>query len=192
MANDTNWGVVKSHSEGPIVWYDPAKATAEEIAAALKKAEELKAPGIDTKPSNPKDLIGTNKLPLDLVPAVTKAYLALGHLEGSLKYGLVNWREAGVKVSIYVAALNRHVDKYMGGEWEDADTHVPHLANALTCLSIIVDAFECGKLVDDRPKQAPVSAVIDRFGDVVKYLREKFKNARPVDYLHGGPKQREG
>src|SRR5690348_5848471 len=104
------------------------------------------------KPSNPKDVIGSNKLPLGLVPTVTKALCTLGHMEGHLKYGLVNWREAGVRMSIYIDALERHIEKLKGGEWADPVTRVPHLANALACLSIIADAAYSGKLIDDRPK----------------------------------------
>src|SRR5882724_2517752 len=118
---------------------------------------------MNDKPSNPKDIIGSNKLPMGLVPATTKAYLALGHAEGHIKYGLVNWREAGVKASIYLDALERHIEKWKNGEEEDPETTVPHLANALACISIIVDAKECGKLIDDRPKSAPIGGLIDRF-----------------------------
>jgi hypothetical protein len=138
----------------------------------------------DVKLSNPKDIIGSDKVPLGLVPGTTKVYLAIGHLEGMLKYGLVNWREAGVRASIYLDALDRHIEKYKNGEWEDQTTKVPHLANALACISIIVDAYECGKLVDDRPKQAPVSEVIDKFSEKVKHLKELFKDYKPHHYLH--------
>lgn len=146
---------------------------------------------IETKPSNPKDLIGSDKLPLSLVPGTTKAYLALGHCEGHLKYGLTNWRECGVRMSIYLDALERHIEKLKGGEWEDQKTQVPHLANAITCLSIIIDAYESGKLIDDRPKAVPVNGLIDRFGEKLKHLKTLFGDAKPIDYFIGGPKQRE-
>lgn len=146
---------------------------------------------VGEKPSNPKDLIGSDKLPLSLVPGTTKAYLAIGHLEGRLKYGLVNFREVGVKTSIYLDALDRHVEKFKNGEWEDPVTKVPHLANALACLSIIVDAYECGKLVDDRPKSAPVAELIDKFSGLVVHLKKLFGDKKPIDYFINGPKQRE-
>lgn len=148
---------------------------------------------MDTKPTNPKDLIGSDKLPLDLVPDTTLAYLTLGHLEGHLKYGLVNWRETGVKMSIYLGALNRHVAKLKAGEWEDPKTQVPHLANALACLSIIVDAHEHGKLVDDRPQtiEGVIPNLIDRFSEKVIHLKKLFGASKPTDYFLGGPKKRE-
>lgn len=154
------------------------------------------------KPSNPKDLIGSNKLPLGLVPETTEAYLTLGHLEGHLKYGLVNWREAGVKTSIYLDALKRHMAKFNGGEWEDPVTKVPHLANALACISIIIDAIHSGKLIDNRPQvtngkaeplPAPcsVSELIDSFSEKVVHLKTMFADKKPTDYFISGPKERE-
>lgn len=154
------------------------------------------------KPTNPKDLIGSTKLPLDIVPETTLAYLAIGHLEGDLKYGKVNWREAGVRTGIYLGALQRHYAKFRAGEWEDPHTTVPHLANALACISIIIDATYAGLLTDDRPKPvsgfkqnalpSPMSApdLIDSFSGKVQRLQELFGNKKPVDYFIGGAKQR--
>jgi hypothetical protein len=144
----------------------------------------------DEKPTNPKDLVGSNKVPLGLVPPITQAYLALGHLEGDLKYGRVNWREAGIRTMIYVDACLRHIAKFRDGEWEDPDTTIPHLANALCCLSIILDAHHSGKLIDDRPKSAESAPVIDKLGEKVKFLREKYADKKPTDYFIDGPKER--
>lgn len=144
------------------------------------------------KPSNPKDLIGSTKVPLGLVPPVTMAYLAVGHLEGDLKYGRVNWREAGVRFSIYLDAMLRHIMKLRDGEWEDAITTVPHLANILCCASIIIDAHHAGKLIDDRPKSnEATSETIDELSEVVQTLQDLFKDKKPIDYFIDGPKKRE-
>lgn len=137
-----------------------------------------------SKPSNPKDLIGTDKVPLSLVPGSAIAYQSLGHLEGHLKYGLVNWREAGVRFSIYIDALLRHTQKLLNGEWEDSVTKVPHLGSMGACINIIIDAYESGKLIDDRPKQAPVSETIDRLGANVKHLRQLYADRAPHHYFH--------
>lgn len=139
----------------------------------------------DEKPSNPKDLIGTNKVPLSLVPPTALVYAALGHLEGHLKYGKTNWREAGVKWSIYMDACLRHLAKVDNGEWCDPQTHVPHLGNALACINILIDAYESGKLIDDRPKEAPVADVIDRESSTVAHLRSLFGDRTPRHYTHG-------
>lgn len=146
---------------------------------------------MDEKPSNPKDIIGSNKVPLGLVPGVTMGYLAIGHLEGDLKYGRVNWREAGVRTTIYLDACLRHIEKFKDGEWADGLTGVPHLANALCCLSIIVDAYHAGKLIDDRPKSTPTTEVLDGMGEMVVKLKELYGDKKPIDYFIDGPKQRE-
>jgi hypothetical protein len=142
---------------------------------------------LEEKPSNPKDIIGTNKVPLGLVPGTALAYQALGHLEGNLKYGLVNWREAGVRTSIYLDAMLRHIEKFKDGEWEDPETKVPHLGSICACANIIIDAYECGKLEDDRPKSAPTGKVVDRLAGNVKHLRELFKEHNPAHYTINGP-----
>src|SRR5687767_12813836 len=95
----------------------------------------------DSKPTNPKDAVGTTKLPMSLVPESVIAYASLAWLEGKTKYGGVNWREAGVRTSIYIDALKRHCAKYYdGGEWADPKTKVPHLASIIACAGIILDA----------------------------------------------------
>ena len=140
------------------------------------------------KPTNPKDLIGSNKVPLDLVPVTSMAYQALGHLEGDLKYGLVNWRETGVKTSVYLGAMLRHLGKFINGEDADATTHVPHLGSMLASLGIIVDAKVTGHLVDDRPKSAvEVSAWLDSLEDNVRHLRTLYADKNPVHYTIQGP-----
>jgi len=146
---------------------------------------------MDEKPSNPKDIIGSNKLPLSVVPTSTKAYLALGHSEGHLKYGFINWREAGIRARIYIDALYRHIDKWMEGEEEDPETGVPHLANAITCLSIIIDAKESGQLIDDRPKSAPVAELQERLAQKLLHLKKLHGDKKPIDYFITGPKERE-
>lgn len=145
----------------------------------------------DMKPSNPKDLIGSTKVPMGLVPPVTTAYCAIGHLEGDLKYGRANWREAGVRTMIYLDAAKRHLDKFRDGEWADPETKVPHLANALACISIILDAYHCDKLIDDRPKGVNSAKVIDSLSEVVKHLIDMHKDKKPTDYFIDGPKERE-
>ena len=104
----------------------------------------------DTKLTNPKDLVGSNKLPLHLWPTTATVMGSLALLDGMLKYGRSNWREAGVRSSIYVDAAVRHLLAFWEGEEEDPDSGIPHLSHALACIAIIVDARAAGKLNDDR------------------------------------------
>jgi hypothetical protein len=136
----------------------------------------------ETKPSNPKDIIGSDKLPMSLLPGSLKAYATLGFLEGMLKYGLVNWRSAGVRASIYIDAMERHATKFKEGEWADPKTRVPHLASVIACCGILLDAHLCGKMIDDRPLPSPVSQLIDDLGDIVVHLKEMFRDKAPHHY----------
>ena len=102
------------------------------------------------KATNPKDLVGTGKLPLHLWPTTASALGCLGLLDGMLKYGRSNWRAAGVRYSVYHDAVTRHLNAAWEGEKYDPDSGLPHLAHALACLAIIVDADAHGKLIDDR------------------------------------------
>lgn len=138
---------------------------------------------MNDKPTNPKDLIGTNKLPLHLWPTTASAMGCIGLLEGMLKYGRTNWREAGVRVSIYVDACKRHLDAYFEGEDVAPDSGVPHLANALACLAILVDAKAAGKLVDDRAfNGGGYRKLIDDLTPHVQHLREIHAGKNPKHY----------
>jgi hypothetical protein len=136
-----------------------------------------------TKPSNPKDAFGSAKLPLHLVPDTMVNFASLAFLEGALKYGQYNWRVAGVRTSIYIAALRRHISKFQNGEWADPKTKVPHLANALACIAIILDAKVSNKLNDDRPPtQEGNSKFIDECEMQVAYLKDLFKDHSPTQF----------
>lgn len=134
----------------------------------------------DTKDGNPKDLIGAKKLPLGLVPDTATAWTAMALLHGALKYGRYNWRDAGVRVSIYVDALRRHVAAYWNGEDLDPESGLPHLAHVGACVNILLDAWECDKLTDDRPQPAPVPKLQADLNEVTKRWVEK-QPLPPVD-----------
>jgi hypothetical protein len=122
-------------------------------------SEDKKTPILGT---NPKDLLGIKKVQLNLVPPSSIIYQALAMEDGAKKYGPYNWRENKVIASIYVAAAMRHLQQWYDGEELAADSQKPHLAHALACLGIIVDAKETGNLVDDRPLPGAASSLIAR------------------------------
>jgi hypothetical protein len=138
----------------------------------------------DIKASNPKDAIGSTKVPMGLVPGIVTAYASLAWLEGKTKYGGVNWRDAGVKSTVYVDALLRHCMKWFdGGEWADKKTRVPHLASIIACAGILLDAELNGKLVDDRPKSAKaLPDKLDELSEIVEHLKELHKDKNPHHY----------
>jgi hypothetical protein len=152
----------------------------------------------NTKPSNPKDVIGSKKLSTSLVPTAVVRYAALAFLEGAAKYGKFNWRVAGVRMSIYIDAMERHLMKLREGEWADGDslgpdpvtgerqgTGVPHLASAIACAGIILDANECGMLTDDR---SPISAgavdMLDNLAPkIAGHIRQMFIEYNPHQHV---------
>lgn len=74
-------------------------------------------------------------------------------MDGATKYGAYNWRNKSVSASIYIDAAKRHLDLWFEGQEFASDSKVHHLGHALACCAILLDAQECGRLIDDRPLQ---------------------------------------
>ena len=144
-----------------------------------ERDEPQRTPGV--KASNPKDAIASNKAPLHLVPASFKAFTALALAEGMMKYGAWNWRAAGVRASVYVSALQRHIDKWFNGEEFDPKTGVPHLANAAACLAVLIDSKVSMNMTDDRPpRQYSLPGLVDEeIPAAIARLRDEFGDANP-------------
>jgi hypothetical protein len=121
-----------------------------------------------TKPTNPKDAVGSLKAPASTVPGWVELMLGLGFLEGARKYGRHNYRIAGVRASVYYDAANRHLKAWWEGEDYDPDTALaakeakrlgfdkgfvglPHPIKAMCCLVVLMDAKFNDVLTDDRP-----------------------------------------
>lgn len=137
-------------------------------------------PTAETKASNPKEAIGSTKLDFSVVPSSAPAYLATAFTEGALKYGSYNWRVAGVRASTYKAACDRHVAKWWNGENTDPVTKVKHLANAMACLAIILDAELVNLLNDDRPPKADLAKLLEELGGTVAHLKDISKGYAPI------------
>ena len=103
------------------------------------------------KDNNPKSGAGALKVPLHLVPPSASHYLAEALGDGAIKYGPYNWRSSGVSAMVYVGAAKRHLDAWLDGQDSAEDSDVHHLAHAMACLAIILDATSVGTVVDDRP-----------------------------------------
>lgn len=117
----------------------------------------------DRKPTNPKDAVGIRKAPLSAVPFGVVAEVGVGMLEGALKYGRHNYREAGVRASVYYDAAMRHLGSWWEGEDIDTDSGVSHVTKAICCLAVLRDAQMQGKCTDDRPpRSAPFMARLNR------------------------------
>jgi hypothetical protein len=100
---------------------------------------------------NPKTRVGALKLPLHLVPPSAEAYLAMALADGARKYGPYNWRQEPISASVYIGAVRRHIAAWIDGEECAADSGVHHLAHAMACMALVLDAHSLGILNDDRP-----------------------------------------
>lgn len=117
----------------------------------LGQAREVPLESEDAKPTNPKDAAATDRVPLGLLSPIAKAHWALAQHCGRAKYGAWNWREAGVRASVYIDAIGRHTDGYLSGETYDPADGTHHLGNIMACCAILLEAEAAGKLTDDRP-----------------------------------------
>ncbi len=141
-------------------------ATPQQWDAAWKAAQSgvpvrvSEAPVAPVTLANPKQAYGDLKVPLQLVPSVATAYMAMGLKEGARKYGPFNWRETNVEAMTYVGATLRHIAAFVDGEDIDPESGNPHLAHAMASLAILVDALEADKVIDNRPPEGPVAAFL--------------------------------
>lgn len=137
---------------------------------------------LTVKQSNPKDAIGSDKLPIHLWPTTATIMGSIGLLDGMLKYGRSNFRGIGVRASIYVDACQRHLNAWFEGEDEDPDSGVPHLAHALACLAILVDAQAAGKLNDDRMVEGGYRKLVTELTPHVARLKKMHEGKNPHHY----------
>lgn len=134
------------------------------------------------KNTNPKDAIGSGKLPLHLWPETATIMGCMGLLDGMLKYGRGNYRAVGVRASIYVDACKRHLNAWFEGEDTDPDSGLPHLAHALACLAILVDAQAADQLTDDRQVAGGYRKLVEEMTTHVGRLKELHKDRDPKHY----------
>lgn len=135
-----------------------------------------------TKQTNPKDAIGDTKVPLWLCSPIAHAHWALGQFAGMVKYGAWNWRAAGVRSSVYISAMKRHLDAYKSGEELDPVDGSHHLGNIMACAAILLDAKAAGKLTDDRPPSVSVRPTYSFVERAMVKLRELYKDKLPRHY----------
>jgi hypothetical protein len=134
------------------------------------------------KLTNPKQTLGSDKVPFHLWPEVASILGALGCEDGMLKYGRTNWRAAGVRASIYYDAVRRHMNAWFEGEDIDPDSGLHHFAHALASIAILADAMAAGRFNDDRMVAGGYRAFIDAMTPEVARLKEKHSDKSPHHY----------
>jgi hypothetical protein len=132
-----------------------------------------------TKPTNPKDALGDAKVPLWLCSPIAKAQWAVCQFVGLVKYGAWNWRSMGVRSSVYLSAMQRHMDAYASGEELDPKDQTPHLGHIMACAAILIDAKAAGKLNDDRPPSVGLRAAYAEAEQQMVLARENYRGRAP-------------
>jgi len=134
------------------------------------------------KDTNPKDAAAQSRIPLWLLSPLAKAHWALAQFAGMIKYGAWNWRVAGVRASVYLSAMQRHIDAYVSGEEFDPIDGTHHLGNIMACAAILIDAKAAGKLTDDRPPSVGIRGTYGELEDLMTKIREQYADKTPRHY----------
>lgn len=127
----------------------------------------MDVPSDTVKLTNPKDAIGITKPPLSCIPCGPLYEIGAAMLDGSCKYGRHNWREIGVRSSVYYDAMMRHIMAWWEGEDRAPDSRCLHLAHAAACAIILMD---CTQQTDDRPPVVgnPIARVNQLVSNILK------------------------
>jgi hypothetical protein len=121
---------------------------------------------LPVKDSNPKDVIGSTKPPIHNIPRSVISEVGMALAEGEYKYGGYNWRAIGVRASVYMDAVDRHLTAWWEGEDVDPDSGLNHITKAISALMVLRDGMIQQNWNDDRPPKS----LMDR-----KALETQFK-----------------
>jgi len=136
------------------------------------------------KPTNPKDAVGIAKVPLSTVSAPVIAEVGLAMMEGARKYGRHNYRDVGVRASVYYDATLRHMMAWWEGQDIDPDSGLSHVTKAIASLVVLRDSMMNRKLTDDRPPSPPDIDWIDVLNGQAKDIIEKYPNPKEAHIRH--------
>lgn len=144
---------------------------------AANRPKPVKAPS-----TNPKQGVGSQKLPLHLVSPLATAYMAVGLANGAGKYGAGNFKGTEVLLSIYLAATLRHLFAFMEGQEFDEVDGTPHLGAVMANMAIILDARAVGTLVDDRIIPGGYLKEIEKLTEIYQGLLKLHEGRDPFHY----------
>lgn len=126
---------------------------------------------------NPKDIQGSAKPNLSVLPFAPLLEVIAALTEGRRKYGPWNWRAEKVSETIYADAAIRHLMQFIAGEDVDPDSGVHHISKAIAGLLVVRDAQLHGCSIDDRLVDQDLN--IDAIKDQIVGVIEKYPN--PVE-----------
>lgn len=130
---------------------------------------------LNSKDTNPKDAVGTGKIPYSCLPCGVVAEASVGMSEGARKYGRHNYRIAGVRASVYFDAAKRHLDSWWEGEDIDPDSELSHITKAICSLFVLRDAMMQDKWTDDRPPRMK-AGWLQALNERAKAVVDKYPN----------------
>lgn len=90
---------------------------------------------------------------MSLLSSIAVTKIAQVMTFGKKKYSANNWR-GGIAYTRLLAAAFRHIFAYSGGESNDPETGLSHLAHASCCLMMLLEFEDTRKDLDDRYKAA--------------------------------------
>jgi hypothetical protein len=108
-------------------------------------------PALELPDGNPKTVHGISKPGIEGVPVAPLFMVGEVMRLGIRKYGLTNWRHDPISASVYYNAAMRHIMSWWDGDNLDFESQQSHLAHAVACLLILMDARLSDDLNDDRP-----------------------------------------
>lgn len=125
------------------------------------------------KETNPKDAVGIKKAPVSTVSAAVILETGVAMAEGARKYGRHNYREAGVRGSVYYDATVRHLMAWWEGEDIDPDSGLSHITKAIASLAVLRDSMIQENWTDDRPPATP-EGWMTKLNEATARLIEKY------------------
>ncbi len=130
-----------------------------------------------SKDTNPKDAVGSKKVPFSTLSAPVLAEVGVAMLEGAIKYRRHNYRIAGVRASVYYDACWRHMTAWWEGEDLDPDSGLSHVTKAIASLIVLRDSMIMENWNDDRPPKTK-QGWIKELNKKVEKLLEMYPNPK--------------
>lgn len=132
-------------------------------------------------PVNPKDIVGSRKVPISAVPQPVLGEVALAMDEGARKYSRHNYRVAPVRASIYFDANWRHMAAWWEGQDIDIESRsrLHHISKAIASLVVLRDAIMNGTFIDDRPPKFVDQRWLENQNEQAAALVDAFPNPKP-------------
>jgi len=111
---------------------------------------------------------------MSTVSAAVTGELGVAMLEGALKYGRHNYRQAPIRASVYFDAVHRHLRSWWDeGQDIDPASGMNHVTKAIATLCVLRDSMITGQWDDDRPPSLP-EGFFDRLDAAAAELVAKY------------------